>query len=140
VDRLDDFETFLARGLSPARARRETNLRITDIDAALGRGAYRRAERAHASHRGGKALHVLLTDGWHPARVYSREDRKLLAGYASALRRYADGDHRALDPFKGKTITTSLGRVKLLADGRTIAALERKGILRGQIDRLYVAA
>jgi len=83
---------------------------------------------------------VLLTDGWHPARVYSREDRKLLAGYASALRRYADGDHRALDPFKGKTITTSLGRVKLLADGRTIAALERKGILRGQIDRLYVAA
>lgn len=133
-----DFEEFLARGASPSRARREAGLRIADVDAELGPGAYRRAERAVARHRGGQAMQVPLRDGWHAARVYTREDRVLLARYANALKR-ADRDPHALDPFKGKTVTTSLGRVELVTDRRTLAALDRKGEIRGQIDRLYLA-
>lgn len=137
--RVADFEEFIARGASPSRARREAGLRIADVDAALGRGAYRRAERAYAHHRGGQAMQVPLGDGWHAVRVYTREDRVLLGRYANALQRYAGGDRNALAPFKGETIMTSSGRVELLTDGRTIAALERKGELRGQVDRLYLA-
>jgi len=137
--RILDFEEFVARGASPARARRDTGLRIADVDAALGRGAYRRAELAYAHHRGGQAMHVLLRDGWHPVRVYSRRDRVLLGRHTNALRRYGDGERHALDAFRGKTIMTSSGRVELLTDRRTITALERKGELRGQVDRLYLA-
>jgi hypothetical protein len=84
-------------------------------------------------------MYAPLSDGWHPARIYRREDRVLLARYTNALRRYLDGDRKALVPFKHKTIRTSIGRIELLTDGRTIRALERKGELRGQIDRLYAA-
>ncbi len=84
-------------------------------------------------------MHVLLPDGWRAARVYTHEDRVLLGRYANALRRYADGDRHALDPFKGEIVTTSLGRIDLLTDRYTIAGLERKGELRGQVDRLYLA-
>ena len=136
--KVEDFETFLSQGASPARARREAGVCIADVDAVLGRGAYRRAGRAYASHRSGKAMYVLRQDGWHPARVYRHEDRVLLARYANALKR-ADQDPRALDPFEGKTITTSLGRVKLVTTRRTLAVLDRKDQIRGQIDRLYIS-
>ncbi len=137
--RVADFEEFIARGASPSRAWREAGLRIADVNAELGRGAYRRAVYAHAHHRGGQAMQVPFRDGWHAVRVYGREDRVLLGRYANSLRLYADGDRHALDPFEGKTIMTSSGRVELLTDGRTIAALERKDELRGQVDRLYLA-
>ncbi len=139
AQRVADYEEFLAGGLPPTRARDEAGLRIADIDAVLGSGAYRRAERVHAGHRGGRAMYMPFPDGWHVVRVYSREDRVLLGRYANALQRYADGDRAALDPFKGRTIMTSLGRRELLTDGRTLAALERKDELRGQVDRLYLA-
>ncbi len=137
--RVADFEEFIAQGASPSRARRETGLRIADVDAELGRGAYRRAGYAYDHHRGGRAMQVPFRDGWHAVRVYTREDRVLLGRYANALRRYADGDRQALDPFRGKTIMTSQGRIELVTDKRTIAALERKDELRGQVDRLYLA-
>jgi len=137
--RVADWEKFLALGAPPFRALRDAGLGVAaDVDAELGAGAYRRAVYAYEQHRGGEPMWILFRDGWHAVRVYTREDRVLLGRYANALRRYADGDRHALDPFKGRSIMTSLGQRELLTDGPTIAGLERRGELRGQVDRLYL--
>lgn len=133
------FESLVAQGLDPRKAWREAGFETrAEADRALGHGALRRAEYAYDRHRGGKMMHALLPgEGWVPARVYDKSDRITLARYANAVRRYADGDRRALDQFKGKVIYTSQGRVELLTDRRSIAALDRADLLRGTIDRLY---
>ncbi len=93
--------------------------------------------RARASDRLPRIMKALAPEGEVRILVPDSKQATLISRYGDAVKRWRRGDRRALDRFKGQTVTTVDGRrVSLVTDEATLRRLSDAGELR-DIDDIY---